>query len=108
MALSSQSNKYHRDDGRHRSPVKVKPKPRILFHTKRPRIIPDLQPSQDPVFTRLILDLQLARRVQQQVARGMRPQTELCDAITLERGAFQHLFNYLNARAWVRTKELDE
>ena len=79
-----------------------KPKVRILFRTKRPRIVPDLQPSEDRVFTRLILDLQLASRVQKEIALGVRPNKQLCDAETLDRGAFDHLFNYLNARAWVR------
>src|SRR6516165_1117312 len=102
MVFSSQTNKYHRDDGRRR---RSKPNARILFKTKRPRIIPDVQPSDDPVFIRLILDLQLARRVQQQIARGIRPRKQLDDAKELERGAFQHLFNYCNARAWVRTKD---
>jgi hypothetical protein len=76
-----------------------KPKTRILFKTKRPRIIADIKPSDDQVFIRLSLDLQLARRVQQQIARGIRPQKQLDDAKELERGAFQDLFNYCNARA---------
>ena len=99
---SSQSNQYHRDDGQRR---RSKPKTGILFKTRRPRIIADIQPSDDPVFIRLILDLQLARRVQQQIARGIRSREQLDDAKELERGAFQHLFNYCNARAWVRTKD---
>jgi hypothetical protein len=99
---SSQSNQYHRDDGQRR---RSKPKTRILFKTRRPRIIADIQPSDDPVFIRLILDLQLALRVQKQIARGIRSQKQLDDAKELERGAFQHLFNYCNARAWVRAKD---
>jgi hypothetical protein len=69
--------------------------------------IRDIEPSSDPVFTRLIRDLQLAKRAQKQIARGEISESKRDAATDLERGAFQHMFNYLNARAWVRTNDSD-
>ena len=68
----------------------------------RPRLIADLEPSHDHVFTRLILDLQLAQRAQRKIACGELAESKRADAEAFEQGAFQHLFNYLNAKAWTR------
>jgi hypothetical protein len=67
----------------------------------------DTEPSVDPVFCRLIQDLQLARRTIEQIEMGDLPECNRAAAHDLERGAFQHLFNYLSARAWVRTNDRD-
>jgi hypothetical protein len=66
----------------------------------------DDQPA-DPVVTRLLLDIQLACRSRYKVARGLLEPDALDDANDLERGAFIHLANYLDAKAWVRTKPDD-
>jgi hypothetical protein len=66
--------------------------------------LPDIAPSTDPVFTRLIKDVQQAKRV---LDREFVTRRKYDAALDLERGAFQHMFNYLNARAWVRTDDTD-
>jgi hypothetical protein len=62
--------------------------------------VPDTEPSHDPVFVRLIRDLQLAKRAQRKASKR-------AVAIELERGAFFHMCNYLDARAWCRTNDRD-
>jgi hypothetical protein len=69
--------------------------------------LPDTEPSTDRVFLRLIQDLHTARRAQRQIKRGELPQSQRDAAESLERGAFHHLFNYLNAHAWVRSNDRD-
>jgi hypothetical protein len=70
---------------------------------KREELIPDNSPCDDPVVTRLILDLQLATRTMRKVARGERPASQWEEADEFAKGALQHLCNYLDAKAWVRS-----
>jgi hypothetical protein len=71
-------------------------------HKKRysPRLVPDVQPAKDPTFVRLIRDLQLAKR-------KMKVSSKRALAEDFERRAFQHLLNYCDAKAWVRSTEDD-
>jgi hypothetical protein len=62
----------------------------------------DVEPSTDRVFIRLIKDLQLARRAQEDIRDGKLSKSKRDAAEDLERGAFRHLFNYLDAKAWTR------
>jgi hypothetical protein len=57
----------------------------------------------DPVFVRLLWDVAMSRRVKDKIQRGLLPKENFDDADDLERGAFQHLINYLDAKAWVRS-----
>jgi hypothetical protein len=69
--------------------------------------LPDIEPSTDRVFLRLIQDLQTARRTQRQIKRGELPQSKRDAVEDLERGAFRHMLAYLGARAWCRTNDRD-
>jgi hypothetical protein len=59
----------------------------------------DREPCNDPVFTRLIRDLQLARRVQQD---RLSPKSRREQAEAFEHDAFKHLAAYLDVKAWTR------
>jgi hypothetical protein len=82
-------------------------KPKLRPSRQRLKLTPTKPEPADPVVTRLMLDIQLACRSKHKVACGLIDQDALGDADALERGAFQHLFNYLNAKAWVRSKPDD-
>jgi hypothetical protein len=59
----------------------------------------------DPVVTRLLLDLQLARRVQKKARAGLLDDDALQNAQTLECEAFRVLANYCEARAFVQSED---
>jgi len=59
-------------------------------------------PSDDEVFVRLIKDLQLVKRTEKRVAKGELPEDKLELAKDFERRVFEHLYAYLDAKAWTR------
>jgi len=62
----------------------------------------------DTVFSRLMLDLQLAQRVQTKARAGLLDDDALQNAVVLEREAFRVLANYCEARAFVQSDTITE
>jgi hypothetical protein len=65
---------------------------------------PDRPPAADRTFTRFMRDLQLIQRARTKMACGEMDPNERDTVDGFERDAFQHLANYLDARAWTRER----